>query len=111
MPGYCLLRAMVLMADAMPAPLGVVENLVVPIHPGAGRPGIASVETLTASPVRGVMLRPRQLAGAASVAMIQRASCIRLSTPSLLKMLARWLSTVRSEMKRLPATWAFVDPP
>src|SRR3954468_23481378 len=43
-------------------------------------------------------------------AAIQRATCSRESTPSLLKMLARWLSTVRSEMNRLPATWALVAP-
>ena len=44
------------------------------------------------------------------LAAIHRATCSRESTPSLLKMLARWLSTVRSEMNRLPATWAFVAP-
>ena len=36
-----------------------------------------------------------------------RATCTRESTPSLLKMLATWLSTVRSPMKSWAAVCAF----
>src|SRR5947207_2280962 len=72
-------------------------------HPGKHWVRYRFLERRSAHDGSKVGARPQTGAGTPVLAT-HRATCMRESTPSLLKMLARWLSTVRSEMNSWAAT-------